>query len=229
MPAISTKRSRSSRVPAEVGGSEQRSLWSFHGMEDVYFQRGSTVNFWTVMGGLQTAALLTQTGIIWEQIQAGRWYLSLYLLDSLLIIALIWALSSWESLILKWTISIPTILTQFLGNFALAITCLLITNPAGWSLGLTIAAACNWLHQILLSRLGAWEIFSPKMLKLRKASLWAFGLWPLFALAGAIHMYLVTSVLVQTIWGMLGLAIIIEALFRQHRVIERERKELGIP
>jgi hypothetical protein len=198
-------------------------------MEDVYFQRESQVNFWTIMGGLQTAALLTQMGIFWEQLQAGRWYLSFYLLSSLLVIALIWSLSSWESLVLKWTISIPTILTQFLGNFVLAITCLLIVNPAGWALSLGIAATCNWLHQIFLFRLGAWEVFSPEMLKLRKARLWVFGLWPILSFVGAAHMYLVPSTFVQIIWGMLGMAVIIEALSRQHREIERERKALGIP
>jgi hypothetical protein len=198
-------------------------------MEDVSFQRGSQINFWTVMGGLQTAALLTQTGVLWDQIQTGRWYLLLYLFSSLLIIALVWAISAWESLVLKWTISVPTILTQFLGNFVLAITYLLIANPAGWSLGLAVSATCNWLHQILLSRRGAWESLPPEIRKSRKARLWVFGFWPLFAYAGAIHMYLATSVLVETVWGLIGLAIIMGALFRQNREIEHERKELGIP
>ena len=101
MPPANTKKTVSARRQSGVSENEKPSLWSIHGVEDVHYQRAAQVNFWTVMGGLQTAALLTQTGIFWEQIQAGRWYLSLYLLDSLLVIALIWALSSWESLILK--------------------------------------------------------------------------------------------------------------------------------
>ena len=205
------------------------SIWSIHGTEDIQFQRGAQVTLWSVMGGLQVGALLTQTGSLWEQLQAGRWYLAVYLIDSLLIIALIWALSSWGSLVLKWPITIPTILTQFSGNFALAISCLLIVNPAGWALGIAISSTCNWIHHNVLSRSGAWETFSPEMYKALKANLWIYALWPLLAFAGAVHMYLVPSVLVQTVWGVIGLAVIIEGLFRQHHDMERDRKKFGIP
>lgn len=229
MPAITAKRSRAARLPVQAENVESRSLWSIRGMEDVSFQRGSQVNFWTVMGGLQTAALLTQIGGIWEQMQTGRWYLSIFLVNSLLIIALIWAISSWESLILKWRISIPAILTQFVGNFALAITFLMATNPAAWSLGLAVAATCNLLHQLVLSRLGAWESFSPELLNMRRARIWGFGLWPILCLAGAIHMFLAPTTLVQTMWGLVGLVVIVAGLWQQHSQIERERREFGIP
>jgi hypothetical protein len=67
------------------------------------------------------------------------------------------------------------------------------------------------------------------MLKRRKVNLWIYGLWPLIAVIGAIDMYLDPSAFTQTVWGVLALAVIIEALFRQHRELERERKELRIP
>jgi len=204
-------------------------FWSIHDKDDVNFQRGAQITLWSIMGGLQLAALLTQMGSLWEQVRDGRWFLSLYLIDSLLVIALIWALSSWESLILKWTITIPTILTQLVGNFILAITCLLIVDPTGWFLTLAISATCNWLHHIVLSRLGAWEPFSPKMLKAMKANLWVYALWPLLAYAGTIHLYLVPSPVVQTLWGVVALAVIIEGLFRQHHDMKRDRQQFGIP
>lgn len=229
MPVPNTKNSKSSRRRSQATENQPRSLWSLRGMEDVSFQRESQINFWTVMGGLQTAALLTQTGVLWEQMQAGRWYLSLYLLNSVLIVALIWAISSWESLILKWTISIPAILTQFVGNFALAVTFLFTADPSVWSLGLAVAATCNLLHQIVLSRMGAWESLSTKLFKARNARLWFFSLWPILCLAGTVHMSLTPSVLVQTGWGLAGLVVIITGLIQQHRQIEFERKELGIP
>lgn len=229
MPVQNIKNSKSSRRRSEAAENRPRSLWSLRGMEDISFQRESQVNFWTVMGGLQTAALLTQTGILWEQMQTGRWYLSLFFLNSVLIVALIWAISSWESLILKWRISIPAILTQFVGNFALAVTFLFTADPPAWSLGLAVATTCNWIHQLVLTKLGAWESFSPKLLLAQKVRFWTFSLWPLLCLAGAVHMYLTPSTPVQTLWGLVGLAVIIAGLFQQHSRIEHERRELGIP
>ena len=229
MPARSPKKSRPVNRPPVAMEENSTNLWSIHGMDDVYFQRGAQITLWSIMGGLQVAALLTQVSILWEQLQAGRWYLSLYLLDALLIIALIWAASSWEGLVLKWSITIPTILTQLLGNFALAIACLVIINPAGWALSLAISATCNWLHHILLSRSGAWGPFPKEMIKALKANLWIYGLWSLLAFAAAVHMYLVPSAFVQAIWGLVGMAVIVGGLFRQHHDMERDRKEFGIP
>lgn len=229
MPTRRKKVFKSENHSFVAAGEKPTSLWSKRGTEDVNFQRGAQVTLWSIMGGLQVAALLTQVDNLWEQLQAGRWYLSIFLIDTLLIITLIWALSSWQSLILKWTIDIPTILTQFLGNFVLAITCLLVANPAGWSLSLAISATCNWLHNFLLSKTGAWEPASPEIVKRLKANLLVFSIWPLLAYAGAIHMFFVPSMLIQAIWGMVAFAIIIEGLLRQQKDINRDRKELGIP
>lgn len=229
MPTISKKKSKPEKKTPVPVKEKPRSLWSLHGMEDVYFQRESQINFWTVMGGLQAAALLTQTGLLWEQMQAGRWHLFLYLLDALLIITLMWASTAWGSLVLKWTVNIPAIFTDFFGNFAMAIACLLIVNPAGWFLSVAIAAIGNWLHQFLFYRSGAWEHFSAETNKHLKANLWIYGLWPLICFAGALHLFLVPSVIAETIWGVIILIVLTDALFRQHRGMERERKELGIP
>lgn len=222
------KQKRAENLPAKAVESP-KSLWSLHGMEDVYFQREAQVNFWTVMGGLQVAVLLTQAGVLWEQAVAGRWYLFLYFLTSLLIIALMWALTAWGSLVLKWTINLPNIITGFLGNFAMAVACLLVANPPGWFLSLAVAAFGNWLHQYFFYRMGAWESFSENIYKELKASLWVYALWPLICFAGALYLYLAPSAIAETVWGLIILAVIINAFFRQHRGMEREKKELGIP
>jgi hypothetical protein len=229
MPTTNARKAKSAPRSAEVEQKEPHSLWSLHGMEDVYFQREAQVNFWTVMGGLQIGVLLTQTGALWEQLQAGRWYLVLYLLASLLIIALMWASTAWGSLVLKWTVNIPNIITGFFGNFAMAIACLLIVNPAGWFLSLAIAATGNWLHQFLFYRLGAWGHFSAETKKQLKINLWVYGLWPLICFAGAIQLFVASSAIAETVWGAIVLIVVINALFRQHHGMERERKELGIP
>lgn len=225
MPAKKIKSNNPPTVPTE----KSHKLWTQHGIEDVYFQRESQVNFWTVMGGLQVAALLTQTGTLWEQLQAGRWHLALFLLNSLLIIGLVWALSSWGSLVLKWSISIPAILTQLLSNFALAVTCLLIVNPASWSLALGISALGNWIHQVIFWKSGAWEPFSAETIRDLKLNLWIYFLWPILCFAAAIHLFLAPSVVVETIWGAVMLVVIINALVRQHYGMQREKKEFGIP
>ena len=229
MSARKNTRSKPAENPPAAAEEKPKSIWSLRGMEDVYFQREAQVNFWTVMGGLQIAVLLTQTGVLWGQLQAGRWYLFLYLLTSLLIIALMWASTAWGSLILKWTVNLPTIMTGFFGNFAMALTCLLVANPAGWFLGLAFAALGNWLHQFLFYRMGAWESFSADMIKPLKTNLWVYGLWPLICLAGACHLFLAPSAIAEGVWGAIILAVVINALFRQHQGMERERKELGIP
>lgn len=229
MSTTKAKKSRPVENPPAMTEEKPKSIWSLRGMEDVYFQREAQVNFWTVMGGLQLAVLLTQTGALWEQLQMGRWYLSLYLLTSLLIIALMWASTAWGSLVLKWTVNVPNIITGFFGNFAMAIACLLIVNPAGWFLSLAFAASGNWLHQYLFYRLGAWETFSAVMIKQLKTNLWVYGLWPLICFAGAFHLFMAPSVIAEGVWGVIILAVVINALYRQHQGMERERKELGVP
>lgn len=225
MPAKKSKLNNPPIAPME----KPSNLWAQHGIEDVYFQRESQVNFWTVMGGLQVAALLTQTSNLWEQLQAGRWHLALFLLDSLLVIGLVWALSSWGSLVLKWSISIPTILTQLLSNFALAVTCLLIVNPAGWFLALGISAIGNWIHQFIFSKSGAWEPYSAETIRGLKFNLLIYFLWPILCFAAAAHLFLAPSVVAETLWGVVMLAVIINALVRQHNGMQREKKEFGIP
>jgi len=46
--------------------------WITHGIEDIYFQREAQVNFWTVLGGLAMAALLTQLSPLLREIQNTR-------------------------------------------------------------------------------------------------------------------------------------------------------------
>lgn len=229
MPTARKKKSGPADDPPVPAEQNSNSLWSTRGMEDVNLQRAAQLNLWTVLGGLQVAALLTQVDSIWEQLQAGRWYVFVYALNSLLIIALIWSASFWDSVVLKWTVSVPTVLTQLLGNFFLGITCLLVVYPAAWTLALAISATCNGIHNFLLSRSGAWEIIPPHMLKARRSNLWVEIFWPLLAYAGAVHMYFVPSTLVQAVWGIIGLAVILEGLLRQHNDMQRDREELGIP
>lgn len=53
------------------------------------------------------AALLTQLSPLLEQLRQGRWYLVLYLVASIFVIA-----TSWGSLVLKWLLSIFTTVSR---------------------------------------------------------------------------------------------------------------------
>lgn len=214
---------------SDVGKTSPRSLWSVHGLEDVNFQREAQVNFWGVMGGLQAAALLTQLGVLWTQMQAGRWYLGIYFINSILVIVLGWALLSWGALVLKEQLTILNTLLMFIGNFAVAVQCLMLTNPAGWLAATSAAAFSQWMQQIYFQKTGGWEAFSPENIRQLKTNLWIYLLWPLITLAGAIHLFLKPSIVAEMIWAVVTLLLLIEALFRQHRGMQRERRELMIP
>jgi len=62
-------------APARKREDANLRLWAMHGEESVYFKREAQVNFWTVLGGLAMAALLTQLSPLLEQLRQGRWYL----------------------------------------------------------------------------------------------------------------------------------------------------------
>lgn len=229
MPTTKAGRAKTAQKPPAATNEKPRSLWSIHGIEDAYFQREAQVNFWGIMGGLQAAALLTQLTALWEQIQTGDWHLVLYFIDSILIISLGWTLLSWGTLVLREPLSILNTLLMFIGNFAVAVQCLLVTHPAGWLAATALAALSQWVQQIYFSRTDGWEAFSAETIKRLKANMWVYVFWPLICLAGAVHLFLAPSILAESIWGVIVLAVTVEALFRQHRGMELERKELGIP
>jgi hypothetical protein len=229
MPTTTKKKSKPVNDPPVATEKRPASLWSLHGMEDVYFQREAQVNFWTVMGGLEAAALVTQLDSLLAQMQAGRWHLVLFFIDSILIIVLGWALLAWGSLVLKYPITVLNTLLIFTANFAVVIQCIQVTNPAGWLAATAAAGLLQWIHQIHFSRSGAWVPFSAEAIRQLKINLRIYVFWPLICFAGALHLYLAPSNIAEMIWGVVVLVIVIDALFRRHRDMEKERKELGIP
>jgi hypothetical protein len=222
-------RKKQAKEPASDDGKTSPRPWSHHGLEDVYFQRETEVNFWGVMGGLQAAALLTQLGVLWTEMQLGRWYLGIYFVNSLLTIVLGYVLLSWGALVLKEQITIPHILLMFLGNFVLAVQCLLVTNPAGWLAATALAAFFQLLQQVYYKQVGAWEPFSPETNRRFKSNLLVYSFWPLITFAGALHLFLKPSPVAELIWSLVVLLVLIDALFRQHRGMQLEREELIIP
>ena len=214
--------------PKELKDPDQR-LWRTHREDSVFFQREAQVNFWTVLGGLAMAALLTQLGPLLVELGKSRWHLVLFMLTSILVIATLWVQTSWGSLVLKWPISIITTVINLFGMLAQSIQCLLITNPAGWlaatSAILFFSLVMQWYFQLS----GAWIVFSEGMITRLKVNNLIYLFLVVLCLGGALQLYLFPSHLAEIIWGFVVLTFAILALIMQHKGMQDEKKELGIP
>lgn len=204
-------------------------LWATHGAEDVYFQREAQVNFWTVLGGLAMAALLTQLSPLMEAIQQSRWYLLLYLLASILVLANSWVQTSWGSLVLKWPISIATTVIMLFQMLFHSIQCLLVTNPPGWLAATAGVILFALLNQLYFGISGAWKVFSPESLKRFKFDNIVYSFLILLCLAGAFQLYRYPSRIAEMVWGFVVFFFSIMALFMQYKGMQQEKLELGIP
>jgi hypothetical protein len=219
-------RNRSSKVQEQ--DSELR-LWSTHREESVFFQREAQVNLWTVLGGLVMAALLTQLSPLLREIQASRWYLGLYALSSVLILASCWVQTSWGSHVLRWPISIYTTVVNLFSMLVQSIQCLLVTNPAGWLAATGVFIIFALLIQLYFERSGAWKVFPPELLKRFKFTNVIYAGFMLLCLAGAFHLYRYPSRVAEMVWGFVSLFLSILALVLQHKGMQQEKRALGIP
>jgi hypothetical protein len=215
--------------PSRKRSRLETSPWTTHGMEDVYFQREAQVNFWTVLGGLAMAALLTQLSPLLREIQNTRWYLLLYLVTSVLVIANSWVQTSWGSLVLKWPISITATIITLFQMLSQSIQCLLVTNPSGWlvaTAGIIFFALCL---QFYFERSGAWQVYSPESIKRYKFINNIYILLMLICLGGAYQLYRFPSRIAEMIWGFVVLFLGIMTLYMQHKGMQMEKKNLEIP
>jgi len=204
-------------------------LWASHGVEDVYFQREAQVNFWTVLGGLAMAALLTQLSPLVKEVQQSRWYLLLYLVASILILANSWVQTSWGSLILKWPISIATTVIVLFQMLFHSIQCLLVTNPSGWLAATAGIVVFSILNQLYFRISGAWKVFPPDSIKRFNFNNIVYSFLVLLSLAGAFQLYRYPSWIAEMVWGFVVFFLSIIALFMQHKGMQLEKRELGIP
>jgi hypothetical protein len=204
-------------------------LWTARGLEDVFYQREAQVNFWTVLGGLAMAALLTQLSPLLREIQASRWYLLLYLFTSILVLANSWVQTSWGSLVMKWPISIATTIIMLFQMLVHSIQCLMVTNPSGWlaaTAGIIFFALAN---QIYFEWSGAWQVYSPESIKRYKFNNNIYIVLMLICLGGAYQLYRFPSHIAEIIWGFAALLLSIMALFMQHKTMQIEKKIMAVP
>jgi hypothetical protein len=229
MEKVTTSGTKERSTPMQKQGKDELCLWATHREESVYFQREAQVNFWTVLGGLAMAALLTQLSPLLEQLRQGRWYLLLYFVASIFVIANSWVQTVWGSLVLKWPISIISTVIVLFEMLAQSIQCLLVTNPSGWLAATAVLVLCALLLQFHFERSGAWKFIPPEMLKRFRINNWIYGLFVLFCLAGAFQLYRYPSQIAEMVWGFIALILSVAALYMQHKGMQQEKKELGIP
>ena len=203
--------------------------WQQRGPEAAYFQREAQVNFWTVLGGLAAGALLTQIAPLFQEIVAGRWYLLLYAVSTLLIIVNSWVQAAWGSLAMRWRLTTAGTLVYFLSTFTLSLLSLSITRPAVWAAMTGSQLVFALLNQYVFKCTGAWEDYSRATLDRIRLVNWTYFIWILMAFGAAAQMNWLPSRRSEIIWGFIVLISASAALYLQHRGMEAERKELGIP
>jgi hypothetical protein len=204
-------------------------LWATRGLDDVYYQRETQVTYWSILGGIAVGALLSQFFPLLQQIQTSRWYLVLYFLTSVFFLINAWVQASWGALVLTWRINFPITFLYSLATISQAVMCLLVTDPAGWSMAVACALFFNQLLQLQFQKRGGWQRFSPEALQDIRQTLRVYTTAALISLAVAILLFMRPSRPVEIAWGFIGLLVSVLAMFMQHYGMERQRKELGIP
>jgi len=208
---------------------ERDALWVRHGIEDVYFQREAQVNFWTVLGGIAVAALLTRITDLFAEIQMGRWHLLFYALTAILLIAASWVQNLWGSIILKMQVRYLYVLLWLMNMVSLSVMCLQVTNPSIFFAACGAVILFTLCFQLYLMKSGAWVVFTAERIKAIKNMLWIYLVFMFLCFAAAAHLSAYPSVPVEIGWGVFALLASTAAVVMHHFSMNRERKEIGIP
>ena len=216
---------------AKEGPGSNANLWRRRSVDDVYFQRETVVTFMSILGGVAVGALLTQFIPMIEQIRDSRWQLILFFIASIFVMINSWVQISWATLVIKSQISFPTLIPEFMASFFTAVMCLMLTNPSGWFAAVG-ATMLSHLIPALIDSFKRTDIREHVSQQIRK-EIKSFDLVSIFIMlivfSASAHLYFHPSNINEIIWGVVALFFSIAAMVQQHRIMERERKELGIP
>ncbi len=232
-PSVKPSAARAKEPIKEGPGGDQPDsqlrLWKTHRQDSVFFQREAQVNFWTVLGGLCMGALLTQLSPLLVEIQNSRWYLVLFLISSILIVANSWVQTAWGSLVMKWPISITSTVIVLFQMFIQSLQCLLITNPAGWMAATGGLIFFALLLQVYFQRSGSWEVLPTERIKQVKINNTVYISFLVLCFSAALQMSFLPSRISEMIWGFVVLILTLLALYMQHTTMQEEKKILEIP
>ena len=206
----------------------EEKLWAARGLEDVFFQREAQVTWWTVLGGIAVAALLTELDSLIAAFKMGEWYFGLYFLATCMVIVNSWVQTAWGSLILKWPISIATSICLFFQGLSMSVAALNITAPAIWYGAMSVVVFTGLFIQVVFSKSRGWVTLSTELANEARTGIRLYAVIGLFGAASTIYLGLQPSVSAAMIWGIAALVLSVFALVRQHLGMVAEKRRMGI-
>lgn len=223
------KASRPEKTPPRPSGTEPgEGLWAIRGVEDVFFQREAQVTWWTVLGGIAVAALLTQLESLTTAVKSGQWHYLLFFSASCLIIVNSWVQTAWGSLVLRWPISIPTSLSGFLSGLSTSVACLNVTRPAVWMGATFVVLLTAEFNQVVFMRRRGWVAMPPEMVARARAGIRVYVVFAGITLVSTLHLALWPSMVGEIAWGLVALLATIMALAWQHAGMNEEKRSMDI-
>jgi hypothetical protein len=219
--------SRNSSAPSTKNEAEK--LWRIHGEEDVSFQRQAQVTWWSVLGGVAVAALLTQLEPMTAAVRNGKWYTTLFFVATCLIMINSWVQTSWATIVLRWPILISTSIGLFFGVVSLSLAALNITRPAIWFTAIFFVAGFGVYNQLFFIKNRSWVTLTPETEKRARSTIKLYCFLLLLLLVGAILLFLYPSAIMEMFWALFALVVSIFALIWQDIGMKLEKKELGVP
>lgn len=224
------KKTKTSQHSSAKEEQDSRSiLWKRRGIDDVYFQRETVVTFMSILGGVAVGALLTQFIPMVEQVRDSRWHLILYFAASISIMLNSWVQTAWATLIVKSQISFSNLIPQFLYTFFTSVMCLLLTIPSGWFAAVGTLMAFSMLGSFVAMKSDLWDSYSPQRVKEIKRGLLFYCIIMVLVFGASVHLNFYPTKTNEFIWGIFAVFSSIAALVLQHKGMEHERRELGIP
>ena len=203
-------------------------LWAARGAEDVFFQREAQITWWSVLGGIAVAALLTKLDALPLAFKLGQWHIALYFLATCLVIVNSWVQTAWGSLILKWPISISSALSLFFLGISLAVAALNITQPVIWYAAMSIVLLTGLYNQVVFSKNHAWVAFSAELVEKTRTSAWMYVGMTGFSIAYTIYLALRPGTLAEMSGGIIAFLVSVFTLIRQHLEMLEEKQRMGI-
>ena len=203
-------------------------LWVRRGAEDVAFQREAQVTWWSVLGGIAVAALLTELDSLPVAFRSGRWYVALYFLSTCLVIVNSWVQTAWGSLILKWPLSISTSISLFFLGISMSVAGLNITRPALWYAAMSVVLLTGLYNQLVFSKNHSWVALFADLVGKVHASAWMYVAMTVFGIVSSIYLALRPSPGAETGWGITAFVITVLTLIRQHSEMTEEKRRMGI-
>jgi hypothetical protein len=203
-------------------------LWAARGVEDVYFQREAQLTWWSVLGGIAVAALLTRLDSLPTEFKAGRWFIMLYFLSTCLVIINSWVQTAWGSLVLRWPISIPTSTSLFFQGIAMSVAALNINNPAIWYAAISLVLLTHLYNQWFFSRSRASSILPKELNDKVGKDTRIYPVMTIFGIGSSILLALQPVFIAELVLGIIALLLSIAALFLQHLVMTEAKRRLGV-